>query len=203
MRVFVIGLVALLPFVLSGCGADNVFAPEEQVRAAVYRDAQSPPSITLFTMINNRSGEGAHSGLLINGSQRVIFDPAGSWWHSRAPERHDVHFGITPTMLDFYIDYHARETFRVEMQTIEVSPEVAELALTRVQQNGAVPKAFCANATSKILQGLPGFESIPVRMYPGKVKTAFAKLPGVTTKVVYDDDADDNKLVLAAQQAGR
>lgn len=193
-------LFAVLPLFLAACGADNVYAPEEQVQAAVYRNAQ-PPSITVFTMINNRSNSGAHTGLMINGSQRVIFDPAGTWWHSLSPERHDVHYGITPTMLDFYIDYHARETYRVELQEIAVSPETAQLALQLVQANGAVSKAMCANSTSAILRQLPGFESVPHSWYPNKIRDAVAKLPGVKTSIVRQDgDDDDNSRLLIEQQ---
>mgnify|MGYP001296984649 CR=1 FL=1 len=61
---------------LSACGgAEPRWSPDEAVSAARYVHA-GPPAITLFTVVNNRSGSGAHSGLLINGSQRVIFDPA-------------------------------------------------------------------------------------------------------------------------------
>ena len=107
----------LVPALLAGCGAEPVWAPDEAVTRAAYRDTENPPSITLFTVLNNRSGEGAHSALMINASQRVIFDPAGTWWHRTAPERNDLHYGITPTMLKFYIDYHARETYHVDVQT--------------------------------------------------------------------------------------
>lgn len=198
MRRFLLCL--LFPLVLTACTAESVLAPEEQVRAAAYH-ADGPPSLTLFTMVNNRSNEGAHSGLMINGSQRVIFDPAGSWWHRTVPERNDVLFGITPQMLKFYIDYHARETYRVVEQTVVVSPEVAEQALRLVQGHGAVSKAMCANATSGVLRQLPGFESIPHSYFPGKIMKAFGKLPGVTTQVTYDDDADNNKAVLTSQQS--
>lgn len=193
-------ILVLLPLFLAGCGAEPVWAPDEQVEAAVYRDA-SPTSITLFTMVNNRSNEGAHSGLMINASQRVIFDPAGSWWHRTAPERNDVHYGFTPTMQQFYTDYHARETYRVVMQTVEVPPEVAEQALARVEAYGAVPRAMCGISTSRVLKGLPGFEDMPSRLYPGRIMNAFAKLEGVETEVIYQEDADDNASVLAAQQS--
>jgi len=193
-------IILLLPLLLSACGADHVWAPDDAVKAAAYR-ADGPPSITLFTAINNRSNQGGHSGIMINASQRVIFDPAGTWWHRTVPERNDVLYGITPQMEKFYIDYHARVTYRVVRQTIVVSPEVAEQALRLVQANGSVPKTFCANATSAILRQLPGFESIPHSFFPAKVMRAFGKLPGVTTKVIYDNDSDNNKILLSSQQS--
>ena len=60
--------------------------------------------------IRDSNGSGAHSGLLVNASEQVMFDPAGTWYHPNLPERNDVHFGVTPKMISFYIDYHARVT---------------------------------------------------------------------------------------------
>ena len=70
-------LIALiLPLFLAACGAESVYAPEEDVQRAIYRH-DAPPSITVLTVVSNRDGSGGHSALLINGSQRLIFDPAG------------------------------------------------------------------------------------------------------------------------------
>lgn len=130
-----------------------------------------------------------------------MFDPAGSWYHPAIPERNDVHFGITDKMVAFYIDYHARETFRVVEQTVTVSPEVAEMVAARAKAYGAVPKAQCANAVASVLRGVPGFESISATWFPNKLHDAFAKVPGVTEKVIRDEDADENHGVLLVQAA--
>lgn len=185
-------------FMLAACTAQPVWAPDDAVARARYV-SDAPPSITLFTVLNNTSNAGEHSALLINGSQRVMFDPAGTWRHPMLPERNDVHFGMSPKMVDFYIDYHARENFRVVEQTIPVTPEVAEMALQRVLGHGAVPKAQCARATSSILRGLPGFSSIPSTLGPKKVMRAFGQLPGVTERVIRDSDANHNHGVLLVQ----
>lgn len=182
--------------------AEPVWAPDEAVAAARYQ-AGPPPSITLITIINNRSHEGAHSALMINASERVIFDPAGTWWHRTAPERNDVIHGVTPQMLNFYTDYHARESYHVVLQERRVSAELAERALRLVRDHGAVPKAMCANATSAVLRQLPGFESIAHSYFPGKVMARFAALPGVRTWRVRDNDADDNRSVLRGQERSR
>ncbi|MGB8621354.1 MAG: hypothetical protein WCD16_00930 [Paracoccaceae bacterium] len=192
-------LCLALPLLLGAC-AESVYAPEEAVQKAAYR-ADGPPSITLFTMVNNRSNEGGHSAIMVNASQRVIFDPAGTWWHHTVPERNDVLFGITPLMLKFYIDYHARETYRVVEQTKVVSPELAEQALKIIEGYGAVPKAMCGRSTSDVLNQLPGFQSVPRTFFPGRIMRAFGEIPGVTTKVIYDDDSDNNKLLLTSQQS--
>jgi hypothetical protein len=195
----VLSLVAVLG--LAACGAQSVWAPEDQVQAARYV-AGAPTYITLYTVVNKSSGSGAHSAILVNGSERVIFDPAGTWHHPRLPERNDVHFGMTDKALAFYIDYHARKTYDVIEQKILVSPEVAELVLAKVKAYGAVPKAMCTNATSSILRSIPGFDSLPSTWYPKKLSTAFGALPGVSSRLITDDDDDSNHGVLLVQANG-
>lgn len=196
MRPLFLCLVAVL--FIAGCGAESKWAPDDVVARAAYVH-DGPPSITLFTVLSNRSNNGAHTGLLINGSQRVMFDPAGTWMHPYVPERNDLHFGVTPKMVAFYIDYHARVTYRVVEQTIVVTPQQAEIAMQRAMAYGAVPKSQCAKSTSAILQGVPGFESMPATWSPEKLMKAFGRLPGVTERTFTDTDADSNHGVLLVQ----
>ena len=75
MRVWMaLACVGLLAACANDTGIDNTPA---EVAAAAYV-APGPRSITLMTMINNRTGSGGHTALVVNGSQQVIFDPAGS-----------------------------------------------------------------------------------------------------------------------------
>lgn len=181
---------------LSACGgADNIWASDDAVSNAAYR-ADGPPTLTLFTVLSNSNDSGAHSALMVNGHERVLFDPAGTWGHARIPERHDVHYGITPGVEDFYIDYHARITYRVVRQDIVVSPEVAELAIRLVEQNGAVPKVHCARNVSAILARIPGFEDTPHVWNPRSLREFMSGKPGVTEEVIYDDDPDRNYEIL-------
>ena len=192
----VFAVVALA--VLTACGGGSASAPyasDSAVQAARVAN-EGPTSITLFTVVNNKTGAGAHSGLLINASERVLFDPAGSFYHPRLPERNDMHYGFNDRMVAFYIDYHARETYRVIEQTVLVSPQVAEQVKARAIQRGAVAKSFCANSITGILAGVPGFENIGSTMFPNKLSKSFARLPSVTTRTITDDDADDNHGVL-------
>ncbi|NUH65736.1 hypothetical protein HTT03_10625 [Sulfitobacter sp. S0837] len=189
--------------VLAGCSVDQ--SPDsspEAVAAAAYR-APEPPSLTLMTMVNNRTGSGGHTALMVSGSQRVIFDPAGSFRDSRLPERGDVLYGVTPGWLQAYKSAHARSTFHVVSQEIPVSAAVAERALQLVTSNGAVPGAFCANATSGILQQLPGFGHMKSTFYPVKLQEQFQTLPGVTTAKYYEDDKGDVIDALRAAQLAR
>lgn len=177
----------VLPF-LAACGADNVYAPPAEVAARAYASPDAP-KLTLLTAINNRSGEGGHSALMVSGSQRVIFDPAGTWYNPAAPERGDVIFGITPKILEFYIDYHARPTYHMVVQELTVTPELAARALALVEANGPAPKATCGRAVSGILRDL-GYTQVGRSWYPGSIMRDFQKLPGVVRSEVYDDTDD-------------
>lgn len=188
-----------LPVALAACGAEPVWAPDEVVQKAAVHTG-NPPSVTLLTVIGTTTGSGGHSALLIDASQRVIFDPAGTWNHPAVPERNDVAYGITDRMVRFYYDYHARETWYVREQKLPVSAEVAEAMLRRVEANGAVNKMMCANETAFVLRDVLGAENIPATYSPLKLSKAFAKLPGVTVKDHFDNDPDDNSGVLMIQQ---
>jgi hypothetical protein len=198
MRRFYLCLITLLFLAACGGAAEPIWAPDADVARARYV-SDTPPSITLFTVVSTENNSGAHAGLLINGSQTVMFDPAGTWRHPRLPERNDVHFGMTPLMVDFYIDYHARETYNVVEQTLFVSPEVAELALQRAMAYGAVPKSQCTYAISGILRGVPGFEHLPRTWFPKNLMHAFAKIPGVRERLITDTDTNNNHGVLMVQ----
>lgn len=169
---------------LSGCAAERIWAPDETVRAARYAHP-GPSEITLITSINDRSGEGAHSALLINGSERVLFDPAGNWDDARAPERHDVRYGMTPQMEANYLAYQSHGPFHVVVQRAFVSPEVAERALQLARDNGPVASALCTSATSGLLRKLPGFETLPGTMFPKSLMEAMAAQPGIKTEIKF------------------
>ncbi len=186
---------------LAACAADHNFADSATVAQARYVSGE-PPSITLFTVVNNNTGAGGHSSLLIDGHERVIYDPAGTWYHGSVPERNDLHYGMNPRMLAFYIDYHARVTFRVIEQKLPVSQETVDLIMAAVIAKGASGKATCANTLSNILHDIPGFESIGPTWFPNQLAEDFGKLPGVTERVIRDGDPDENSGVLTVQANG-
>lgn len=193
-------LMAAAVVALAGCAENTVWATDEAVAQAAYRH-EGPSTLTLYTVINNGSGNGAHSGLLINGAQRVLYDPAGTFSVNVVPERNDLHYGITEQIRDFYELFHARTSFHVVAQEIEVPYEVAELALRRAQEYGAGSKGFCTVAVASILQDLPGFEPVRSTMIPNNLMEAVASIDGVTTREVYEYDSDDKTVVLAEFQA--
>jgi len=195
MRLVFLALAALVT--LAGCAADTRYSSQDAVLNAAYQ-APGGPSLTVFTMISNDTGSGGHSGLLINGSQRVLFDPAGSWYHPAVPEQNDVHFGMTEFMLDFYVDFHARETYYVVMQEIPLTLEQADAMIASARAQGAAPKAYCTQYNTAVLKRVPGFENIRKTWFPVNLMEQIAKLPNVTTRKIYDDDPDYNKAMLQA-----
>ncbi len=180
----------LLPLIflmaLSAC-AEKIWAPDEAVAKAHY-SSKEPPSVTLVTVINNRDGGGGHSAILINASERVVFDPAGNWKSKYAPERNDFVYGMSPAVLKSYYGFHARKAWHVVIQKKIVSPEIAAMVYQSAKNYGAVPSAFCSNSVTTILRTIPGFESIPHSLLPKKTMQAFAKLPNVTTEKIYEYD---------------
>lgn len=199
-QLFLCAALALLA-ACSG-GFERTPLPADRAAALAYVH-YGPPSLTLITMINNRSGSGGHSSLMVNGSQRVIFDPAGTFRVDWIEEHGDVLYGMTDRNFTAYKSAHSRATHHVVTQEIIVSPEVAEQALRLVQARGSVTSALCANATSGILQQLPGFQDINVTFFPRRLMEQFATLPGVMTDRRFENDAGDVVDGIEAVQALR
>lgn len=187
---------------VAGCGGNisgRDSSPDEVARAAYRHDG--PSEIVLYTMINNRSGAGAHSAMLINApSQRVIYDPAGNARFNGVPEIGDVLYGITPTARVYFESAHARSTYRVRILSRQVPDDVAEQAIRMVQAKGAVGPALCSNAVADVLRKLPGFEGLSGSWFPNKLADSYARLPGVTERVLREDDSDDKAAAIAELQ---
>ncbi|WP_264211008.1 hypothetical protein [Leisingera thetidis] len=186
---------------LAGCAAPQQPNADAGTLARVAYRQPGPAALTLYTMINNRTGRGGHASLMINASERVIFDPAGSFYASVVPERNDVLYGITPAVEKAYRGAHARSTYHVVVQRVEVTPEQAQKAYRLAVTNGRVPGAYCAQATIGILQQIPGFESLDRTFYPEKLAEQFGRLPGVVTERYYENDSADLQAGLAKSDA--
>ncbi len=186
----------------SACTADHKWASDAEI-AEVRYTAPPPATITLITSVNNRSNEGAHSGLLISGSQKVLYDPAGSWelpapW---APEREDLHYGMNDQALASYLTYQSGDKFRAVMQTVEVPQAVADAAIAAAIAEGAAGKAFCANSISHVLQKVPGFEGVKTTMFPKALSREFAQVPGVV-EVIHAENAGSPRNIPVAVGTG-
>ncbi|MEX0318914.1 MAG: hypothetical protein AB3N21_13220 [Ruegeria sp.] len=193
-------IVCALALGVAGCTDRGPEADPATIAAAAYR-APGPATLTLYTMVNNRTGSGAHTSLMINARERIVFDPAGSFYADVVPEKDDVLYGITPAVEKAYRGSHARSTHHVIVQNVEVTPQQAEIAYQLAKQMGPVPGAYCANYTARLLQQVPGFEQIDVVFQPVKLADQFGSLPGVVTEKYYENDDADLQKGLAENNA--
>lgn len=188
VRTHLVRLVVLLGLTatLAACAGQQEWASDQSVAAARYVHGGAP-ELTLVTIMNYRTGNGDHTALFINGSERVLFDPAGSWKLDTVPERNDLHYGISPNIgASFYLS-HVRATHYAVVQRLRVTPDIAQQTMVLALAAGPVPSARCALSTSAILRTFPGFAAIRSSWYPHRLMQDFAKLPGVETFEVHHD----------------
>ncbi len=189
MRRAVLALLAVAS--LAGC---EIYRPAsfEEIAAARYVSPE-PPSVTLMSMVNAKSGRSAHSGLLINGSQQVLYDPAGTFTHPDLPRRGDIHYGMTPRYVDYYERYHARFDYFVEAQKVPISKAAADQLIADAQAHGQSMKMTCGLDVADVLQPVPEFRSVPHSLFPEALRDYFQTLPGVQDRYVYEADVGQNK----------
>lgn len=185
MRVWI--MLALL-WGLVACGpGSSIVATPETLAAVSYRDP-GPAKLTLITMVRNETGGGAHTALMINGPQRIIYDPAGSFRTPNVPEKGDVLYGVTPQVFQIYKSSHSRASHHVVTQEIEVTDAQALAAYQLASKSGPVVGAFCTSATSKILSQVLGDENIHKTFFPINLQEQMEQIPGVKTDRHYEDD---------------
>lgn len=177
---------------LAGCEVYQAASPEEVARAAYSSD--EPPSITLISMVNAGNGRSAHSALLINGAQRVLYDPAGTFQHPDLPRRGDIHYGITPRFLDYYERYHARFSHYTHSQKVYVSQATADQVMANAEALGRTPKMLCAGSVTGAIRGVEPFTEVRGSIFPETVRRDFARIAGVENAYVREFDVGQNKV---------
>ena len=192
-RVFLSGAACLAT---AGCSVKEIYASDEDIARYSYRH-NGPKRITLYTMISTETGAGAHSSMMLNASQRVVFDPAGSVTHPRMPERRDVLYGFSPRIADVYARAHARNTYYVVIQELDISAAMAESIFDQIREIGPVQPAQCALSISSVLREQEGLEALPRTWFPKTLMSAFAEIPGVTERTLREADDDDKAIALA------
>lgn len=187
-RFLIIGAAAIV----SGC---EVYRPADpaEVAAAAYASG-APPSVTLISMVNNRNQRSAHSALLINGSQRVLYDPAGTFTHPDLPRAGDVHYGMTDRFVSYYERYHARFSHHVHSQEVPVGRATADTVLTRAQGQGRTAKLHCALAVAAVLQPVEPFGHVRSSYFPEVLREDFARIAGVRDAFVHDSDVGQRRV---------
>ena len=191
MRAPTLAVLVGLGLFTAGCAGNSGNAPAEEISAAQFSNSE-PASVSVVTMVNSRSDFGEHSALLINGSQQVIYDPAGTFRHSQLPRRDDLVYGITPRYASYYNSYHARFGFYVKVQKLEISREEADAMIAAAQARGHVPKLFCATAISDVLNDFPQFADVRETLFPGAIMKRVAAIDAVDTLIIREDDIGQN-----------
>lgn len=180
---FVFGLLAMAS---AGCSITAPVYDSPDTIAAVRHTTDDPPSLTLYTSVNEKSGFGEHTALMINGSQRVIYDPAGRFKHPDVRENGDVLYGVTPEVLAAYNAHQSGGHYTALTQYIEVPADVAEAAIVAAEAQGVSSDGLCTVNTSQILKQLKGFENIETAIWPSNLMWNFAERSGVTVARQYD-----------------
>ena len=188
LRVLLIAAAAAL----AGCEVYIPAAPDEVARARHV--SEEPASVTLLSMVSTRTGRSAHSALLINGSEQVLYDPAGTFRHPDLPRRHDIHYGVTPRFLDYYERYHARFSHFVHSQTVEVSRATADQVLANAVAQGRTPKFFCNTSVAAALRPVEPFAHVRGGFFPQTTREDFARITGVEDAYVYEVDSGKNNV---------
>ena len=176
---------------LAGCEPYRP-ADLETIERARYVSPE-PPSVTLMSMVNASTGRSAHVGLLINGSQQVLYDPAGTFTHPDLPRRADVHYGMTPRYVDYYERYHARFDYFVETQKVPVTRAQADQLIANAQAQGKTMKMHCALAMADVLQPVAPFQHVRKSYFPEALREDFARIAGVEDSYVYEADIGKNR----------
>lgn len=193
-------LAVVLALSVAGCEIYQPASPD--AIAAARFESDGPASITLLSMVNARNGRSAHSALLIDGSQVVLYDPAGTFTHPDLPRANDVHYGMSPRYVDYYERYHARFSHFVHRQTIAVSRAEADEAIARAEAEGKTAKMHCALAIAAVLQPMPRFDAVRASYFPEVVREDFARFDGVEEGFIYEHDTGKNRVWETSASAG-
>ncbi len=183
-------IVILMMTVLAAC-ADHENDDPVMVAAKAYV-SDEPPYVELLTMVNESGDFGEHSGILINASQTVLYDPAGSFRYPELARARDIHYGMSPRMVDYYKRYHARFGYYVVSQRVYLTAEEAEFLFQKANEIGTTGQLRCGLSASSVLNALPRFSGVPTTYWPGKIMEAMAEIPGVETGYTYERDVGQN-----------
>ena len=177
--------------VLSAC-ADFENDDPAVVSSRMYVSEEAP-FVALLTMVNESGDYGEHSGILINASQTVLYDPAGSFRYEEELARsRDIHYGMSPRMVDYYKRYHARFGYYVVSQKIYITAEEAEALFREANRIGTTGQLRCGLSASSVLNSIPRFANIPTTYWPGKIMDAMAEVPGIETSYTRENDIGQN-----------
>jgi hypothetical protein len=181
-----LSLILLLPL-LAACGTATTQTPPDLATRSVHSHS-GPTRVTLLTVVNNRTRAGDHSALLIEGRERLIFDPAGTFDIPQITRYRDVIYGVSPAVETVYLGYHARATHHVIAQTLPLTREQADAAIAAAEARGVSAPGLCAVNSSAVLRAVPGLEGLDGALRPNRLSENFGAVPGVQTRMIVMED---------------
>ena len=134
------------------------------------------------------------SALLINGSQQVLYDPAGTFTHPDLPRRGDIHYGMTPRYVDYYERYHARFDYFVEAQKVPISRAAGRPAHRQRPGRGQGAEDATARWRWPTCCGrCRPSRTCPTATSPRRCAPTSRRCPASRTSYVYETDVGKNQ----------
>ena len=183
-----LAVLGLLIVGLAGCGGVTRGPAPDPVSPAARAAHDGPASVTLLTVKNVQSGGGDHAALLIKGSERVLYDPAGSFELPVVPRRHDVLYAITPEVEQIYLGYHARATHYVVARSLSLDRAAADRLIALAEAEPPARPGFCAIRAGAVLRNLDGMQDLSGSPWPSTLGRSFGAKPGVTNRRITATD---------------
>lgn len=169
---------------LQGCAGALYSNPPDVAKRDSYT-AQTAPEIGLVTITHKPTQFMWHSALLINADERILYESGGYWIDSEDRRLGDVHYNLTDARLNDYVARRGNpKVWKVTLHRVDVSPEVAQEAKRRAEENQLVLAGFCAVGVAEVLKDLPGFDHIGHVLLPHDLTPRFDEIPGVRVEVL-------------------
>ncbi len=153
---------------LGGCaGLAHRDAPRPDLPTRTIREGRL--SVLVFEHVPNAFP--FHAALIIEGPQgRVLYDPGGFWDDGLGGRVNDTTFALTAEREAAYLrrDYFGQPagTWRLHRFDRTLAATQAEALIEHVAAKPPVPTGACSIATAQVLRRLPGFEDVPVNVFP-------------------------------------
>ncbi len=184
---------ALAASILAGCaGIDPTTDAEfiKELRAETsYLPVNAPPSTTLV-LAEHKGGSGAvHAALIVTGSERLIYDPSGSFTHPDTRRYGDVVYGASDEIVELFALHNADRNHDAVMRTIALESDEAEILLNSARTHGGAMPGFCAKSVASVLRSVPRFASMRDTFWPSNVQQDFENVSPVEIRSVSDTDS--------------
>jgi RHS repeat-associated protein len=119
-----------------------------------------------------------------NGSDPVLYDPAGSYNFGYMRPSGDQFWG-QQSDLDRYINYHLKDGSDITLYRFNTTPKQESIIANRIENQEGVMGGFCAQATSGVIDGVGPFDDLGGYWLPSSLGKKLSKLPEVNIDKVH------------------